>query len=154
MKTPQSQTSLPASLGDALLALSIRQPWAWLIANGHKDVENRTWRTRFRGRFLIHAGATMTRDDYVICARFISDMHTPCGLPAFDVLRDQCGGIVGDAQIVDCVTDSDSPWFIGDFGFVIRNARVLPFRACKGSLGFFIPPNAPASATGCQEGQQ
>ena len=24
-------------------ALSIRQPWAWLIVNGYKDVENRTW---------------------------------------------------------------------------------------------------------------
>ncbi|MCP4687042.1 MAG: ASCH domain-containing protein, partial [Desulfobacterales bacterium] len=37
-------------------ALSIRQPWAWLIANGYKDIENRSWRTSFRGEFLIHAG--------------------------------------------------------------------------------------------------
>ncbi len=37
-------------------ALSIRQPWAWLIANGYKDIENRSWRTNFRGEFLIHAG--------------------------------------------------------------------------------------------------
>lgn len=36
-------------------ALSIRQPWAWLIANGHKDIENRTSHTNFRGDFLIHA---------------------------------------------------------------------------------------------------
>jgi hypothetical protein len=36
-------------------ALSIRQPWAWLIANGHKDIENRSWNTNYRGAFLIHA---------------------------------------------------------------------------------------------------
>ena len=34
--------------------LSIRQPWAWLIVNGYKDIENRTWSTRFRGKVLIH----------------------------------------------------------------------------------------------------
>ena len=31
-------------------ALSIQQPWAWFIVNGYKDVENRTWSTKFRGR--------------------------------------------------------------------------------------------------------
>ena len=41
-------------------ALSIRQPWAWLIVNGHKDIENRSWPTRFRGPVLIHAAKGMT----------------------------------------------------------------------------------------------
>jgi hypothetical protein len=31
-------------------ALSVRQPWAWLIVNGYKDVENRSWTTHYRGR--------------------------------------------------------------------------------------------------------
>ena len=35
--------------------LSIRQPYAWLIAIGCKTIENRTWNRKFRGRFLIHA---------------------------------------------------------------------------------------------------
>jgi ASCH domain len=38
-------------------ALPIRQPYAWLIVNGHKDIENRAWPTKFRGRVLIHASA-------------------------------------------------------------------------------------------------
>jgi hypothetical protein len=42
-------------------ALSIRQPWAWLILNAGKDIENRDWLTRFRGPFLIHASKGMTR---------------------------------------------------------------------------------------------
>jgi hypothetical protein len=45
-------------------ALSIRQPWAWLILHAGKDIENRDWPTRFRGRFLIHAAKGMTRDEY------------------------------------------------------------------------------------------
>ena len=36
-------------------ALSIKQPWASLIAHGIKDIENRTWRTHFRGKIYIHA---------------------------------------------------------------------------------------------------
>jgi len=36
-------------------ALSIRQPWAWLLVEGFKDIENRTWKTNYRGSFLIHA---------------------------------------------------------------------------------------------------
>jgi len=35
--------------------LSIRQPWAALIVSGAKDVENRTWPTRYRGPLLVHA---------------------------------------------------------------------------------------------------
>ena len=36
-------------------ALSIRQPWSWLIAAGYKDIENRTWHTNYRGKFYVHA---------------------------------------------------------------------------------------------------
>ena len=35
--------------------LSIRNPWADLVAFGVKDVENRSWKTDYRGEFLIHA---------------------------------------------------------------------------------------------------
>jgi hypothetical protein len=38
-----------------MLALSVRQPWAWAIARGHKVIENRDWDTRFRGTLAIHA---------------------------------------------------------------------------------------------------
>jgi hypothetical protein len=37
-------------------ALSVMQPWAWLILTGGKDVENRTWTTEHRGLLAIHAG--------------------------------------------------------------------------------------------------
>lgn len=39
-------------------ALSIWQPWAWLIAAGQKRIETRCWSTLYRGPLLIHAGKT------------------------------------------------------------------------------------------------
>lgn len=36
--------------------LTVKQPWATLIANGNKRVEFRSWKTNYRGSLLIHAG--------------------------------------------------------------------------------------------------
>ncbi len=123
------------------VAFSIRQPWAWLIVNGYKDVENRSWWCGRRGPVLIHAGKTMTRDDYAACMIFIAGIAPQLSggwrVPAYDILRQQCGGIVGEAEIVDCVTGSKSPWFVGGYGLVLKNQRTLPFEPCKGALGFF-----------------
>ena len=38
-------------------AITIKNPWAYLVAAGIKDIENRTWPTKYRGRVLIHASA-------------------------------------------------------------------------------------------------
>jgi hypothetical protein len=45
-----------------VVALSIRQPWASLIVAGLKPVENRSWRVRYRGPLLIHAGQRVDVD--------------------------------------------------------------------------------------------
>jgi hypothetical protein len=50
--------------GPGMKALSIRQPWAWLIVKGYKDIENRTWATKLRGRVFVHASKGMTRAEY------------------------------------------------------------------------------------------
>ncbi|RWF02946.1 ASCH domain-containing protein [Mesorhizobium sp.] len=124
------------------LALSVRQPWPWAIIHGGKDIENRDWPTKIRGRVCLHASKGMTRDEYEDClatVHHISLSHPfPPGLtlPAFDDLPR--GGIVGTVEIAGCVTDSASPWFFGRYGFVLRNpeplADVIPV---KGALGFF-----------------
>ena len=59
--------------------LSIRQPWAWLILHGGKDVENRNWATKVRGRVLIHAGSTMTRGMAMVSALFTLPALAPVG---------------------------------------------------------------------------
>jgi hypothetical protein len=116
------------------LALSIRQPWAWLIVHGWKNIENRTWRTRFRGPVLIHASKGMTAGEYRAAQIFMA-AFTPLEMPPMgDLPR---GGIVGVATILDCVDQHPSEWFTGPFGFVMDEARALPFVGCPGRLGFF-----------------
>lgn len=114
-------------------ALSIRQPWAWLIVNGHKDIENRSWPTRYRGPVLIHAAKGMTRTEYHDVGMFCFRWGVP--LPAFGEL--ERGGIVGQATVTGCSDNSLSPWFFGKFGFDLADAKPLPFMPCKGQLGFF-----------------
>jgi hypothetical protein len=45
-------------------ALSVRQPWAWLIVNNYKPYENRTWSTKVRGPILIHASNAFDKAGY------------------------------------------------------------------------------------------
>jgi hypothetical protein len=127
------------------LAISVRQPWAWLILHAGKDIENRTWLTRFRGRVAIHASKGMTFAEYDDACQFADGIRPDLVFPTFNML--QRGGIIGEVNIVDCVTASESPWFAGEYGFVLRDAKELPFLPCKGSLGFFKPDNESSSPT-------
>lgn len=119
-------------------ALSIRQPWAWLICHGYKDVENRTWNTHLRGSFLVHAGATFDRAGYEWVQKTFPEIPMPAR-SAFEL-----GGIVGIAELIDCLppgSDTDgtfaSRWYMGDYGFLLANAKPLTFLRFKGVLKFF-----------------
>jgi hypothetical protein len=136
--TSGRSTSLPPGIKEYDV-LSVRQPWAWLIVNGFKDIENRVWSTSFFGPLLIHAGKTMTRADYEACQIFVGsiDSEKLKGLwfPTFSELKR--GGIVGACDMKRVVTSSTSPWFVGPFGLVLGEAYSLPFHPCPGRLGFF-----------------
>ncbi len=112
-------------------AISIRQPWCHHILFDGKDIENRDWRTTFRGPVLIHASKAF--DGYADERRdFAARRECPMG------------GIVGMVEIIDCVTAQspiaqNSTWFYGRFGFVLRNPVPLEYIHCKGALGFFTP---------------
>ena len=106
--------------------LSVRQPWAWAIVAGHKDVENRTWSTPQRGRILIHAPRTIAHDDEDFVFRLVRRLQ-PNRLP-FVVEREYrdalaLGAIVGAVDVADVVRDSDSPWFFGPVGWLLANAQ-------------------------------
>ena len=110
-----------------LKALSIKQPYPHHIFYDGKDVENRDWSTRGRGWFIIHAGVSKSELS-----------HSQMDLPR--------GGIVGLARIVDCVTEMDSRWFCGKYGFVLCDAFPVPLIPCRGQLGFFRPPSEAMTA--------
>lgn len=115
-------------------ALSIRQPWAWLIVNGHKDVENRDWPTDWRGEFLVHAGKSTAELDVAIAQ--VRDVFPSIALPT----QYELGGVIGVATLTGCFTELESPWFSGPYGFALAHARPLPFMTWRGQLGWFDVP--------------
>lgn len=117
-----------------LPVLSIRQPYAWLVVNGVKDVENRSVRTHYRGSILIHASLSTANlyMDVIEGLERLGRVRLPVD---YDI-----GGIVGIAEIGDCVRRHSSVWKNrGSWAWVLANARPLPFRKCKGAVGFFYP---------------
>lgn len=105
-------------------ALSIKQPWASLIAHGIKDIENRTWKTKFRGRIYIHASGNWTPkpkdfDTYDPIYsndqwREIIENYPNYLLSLLDPkeLMDKLplSAIIGEVEIVDCVINYSSIW--------------------------------------------
>ena len=110
-------------------ALSIQQPWAWLIVNGYKDIENRSWSTKYRGELYVHAGKKIDKESI----DWVNFMFPRIELPSsFDT-----GGIDGKTTVVDCVTKSNSPFFFGKYGFVLMGSQPVEFIKVSGKLGLF-----------------
>jgi hypothetical protein len=117
-------------------ALSIQQPWAWAIMCAGKNIENRTWDTRFRGRFLVHAGMRFDKVGYFWLMTHRSILQA--GLPDIDSFPR--GRIIGSVEIDGVCTASLSPWFQGPFGFELRDPKRFSPIPYKGKLGFFNVP--------------
>lgn len=125
-------------------ALSIRAPWWWAILYAGKDIENRDWYTDYRGPILIHASkwwSLQQVDELMNDVRSIRQMmEAPPPKPgdwSYRDMRALGGYVVGRADLVDCVAESDSPWFFGHYGFVLRNVQPIEPYALKGRLGLF-----------------
>jgi hypothetical protein len=118
--------------------LSVSQPYADLIAKGRKTIELRTWNTKYRGEFLVHAPNKIKKDS--------------CKKLGIDETKLLTGAIIGKVEIYDVkkynsVSDFRSDYkrhFASDeflhhkYGFLLKNPRILKIPIpYKGSLGFF-----------------
>lgn len=83
-------------------AISIKQPWAYLICAGIKDVENRTWPTKYRGRVYIHASAKLAKHEFT--------WEQSSELTKHEELDIVYSAIIGHVDIVDCVVNYPSIW--------------------------------------------
>jgi hypothetical protein len=120
---------------NGMKVIVIRQPWAWLIVHGYKDIENRSWVTRYRGTLLIQASASPPAKCRLEAIRLFARKRG-IELPE----QFEFGGIVGSVQLEDCVTSSRSKWFEGPIGWVLSKPKSLRFIPLKGQLGLFDPP--------------
>lgn len=161
-----------ASTAPAAKALTIKQPWAFAIAEGFKTAENRSRRTNYCGTVWIHAG--QTHDWSVSIARYSG--------PAA-IRLDELGGsgnfwdartlvssrivkapptslalsaVIATARLAGCHQAADDccpPWgFPGQWHWELADVRLLPAAvACRGQLGLWRPP---AEVLAAVEGQQ
>jgi hypothetical protein len=129
-------------------ALSLKQPWAALLAHGLKTIEVRRWPTARQGRILIHAARVPDE-------RPEAWAHVPAALLPEARLY---GGIVGAGDLVTCVAYRSLDDFAADqsrhlneltwfeepalYGFVFANLEVLPFRRYPGWMRFFAVDDA------------
>ena len=124
--------------------LSVRQPYASLLVNGTKDVENRSRRTNFRGTVLIHASAKLHEIMNGIGSKIYLVGANPTEqkiIETYNIVKtDLCGCIIGSVDIVDCVQNHPSEWAEkGQWHWVCANARKFehPIRNVKGKLGIW-----------------
>jgi len=123
---------------EQLKALSIQQPWANAIIfgtnAGFKDIENRTWKTSFRGKFYVHVGQKIDKESI----RGLNNLGIYLNNSEL-----KTGGIIGTVELVDViyqVSMIQNVWKIhGQYGFLLRNPQPIEFIPCKGQLGFFTP---------------
>lgn len=113
-----------------MMALTLHQPWASLVAAGRKPIENRSWappKGLIGHDFAIHAGNTYDEEG----ATRIRDI---AGIEAYSDLPFRTHGqILAVARLASVVTESTDRWFFGPFGWVLENIRELAMPVdCRG----------------------
>lgn len=142
-------------------AVSIKQPWGSLIAHGIKDIENRTWPIKFRGRIYIHVSAAKKFNIE------LTDEQTKLAIPILGKAIDGTmpfGAIIGEVDIIDCVINAKSIWaeqsdlsegavFKPIYNWVLANAKLYdkPILNVKGKLSFWYPDNDIVECIGCSQ---
>jgi hypothetical protein len=127
-------------------ALSIKQPWASLIAHGIKDIENRIWKTNFRGRIYIHVSSKSAGSLYELLNEYQIDAmnNVWTAAPPYPIMP--VSAIIGEVDIVDCVLNHKSIWAESNwpdekpiYNWVLANAKLYnePILNVKGKLSFW-----------------
>ncbi len=141
--------------------ITVKQPWAYMICTprqdnpyiGIKDIENRTWPTKFRGKVLIHAGLSPQKGFY---KDFVPTWHSFTEDQKRIIIQGSGirGAIIGSVEIVDCVinypsiwaeTSEFSPYTVKGlkpiYNWVLANPILFekPILNVKGKLSFWEP---------------
>ena len=116
--------------------LSVRAPWWWAILHG-KPVENRDWYTSQRGRIWLHASKWWNQGQVENDLEDVEYMAEEDGLvlppPQLGSMKALGGNLVGTVEIIDCVKDHPSAFFVDNSALccVTRNLSSIrsPSRA-------------------------
>jgi hypothetical protein len=127
-------------------AISTRQPWATLLIKvgrekknqAIKPVENRDWPSRYSGPLLIHAAKTFDDEGWkwIQCNSIRLEIYQEL-YEFIETAPDwPRGAIIGQVEMIDCVTHHSSPWFFGPWGHLYENPvqfkKPVPLRGMPG----------------------
>ena len=83
-----------------MIALTLKQPWASLVAYGWKSIETRSWATAYRGPIAIHSSDQMSDADMTMAQRYAAILGG-------DVIPYCLGRVLAVAQLVDVIPTTD-----------------------------------------------
>lgn len=120
-------------------ALSIIEPYASLICDGVKHIETRSWKTRYRGKILIHASGKSIPREYRQNTELMALVHGTCP-----------GHILCKARLVDCIEMTED-WINtlpetertcgfyspGRYGWILEDIEPITPTPAKGKLGLW-----------------
>jgi hypothetical protein len=133
---------------DTIPCFSVRPPYGTWLANPQrfraagvppKTTENRDKDLTggYRGPVLIHQSKTFEHEAFDHWSWEFGKLGNAVSPNEKDY---PTGCIVGQAEIVDMVTKSYDPWFVGPCGIVLANARPIEPVPYRGQLGLFTVP--------------
>lgn len=132
------------NIPNALKCLSLKQPYAYLLASGKKTIEIRKWNTKYRGKFLIHASKNLNKEacsilkinekllikGAIIGEAVLYDVKSYHAFDEFDKDRDKHLSVEN--------MNSFSNVFKKRYGFLIKDAVLFDYQVpCSGKLGMF-----------------
>lgn len=94
--------------------LSIKEPYATLIASGNKLIETRSWKTNYRGELFIHASGTKLAKEYLTnqyVLNTIKDLDMNFGNIICKVNLVDC--IYMDQKFIDYIKQNSNEYYLG-----------------------------------------
>lgn len=121
-------------------ALTLHGPWVHAIIEAGKDIENRDWPCYLQiGDYIaLHAGKTYDWQGAISIGLITRELGRPYTPPV--EMDYKSGFIYGVAQFAGNVTESDSPWFFGKYGWKLTNVVAIEPVACRGAQKLFELP--------------
>lgn len=117
-------------------AITVREPWAWLLSEGFKDQENRVSFTKFQGRIFIHSSTAFVKD-FDKVEHFVG-VHFGIIIPSREALRLNQGRIIGVADFGPMTGfNTKARWGMNNhFAWPVRWAHpIKPSEIIRGQLG-------------------
>ena len=129
-------------------ALTLTQPWAYLVAHGHKGIETRSWSTHYRGVIAIHAARALPPDALLFALAIFghnrSEMERLCPRGVIVATATILNVLpTGSPAVVAALDSRPQEKIYGDFTpgryawFLELQTIMTPPRPARGALGLW-----------------